>query len=144
MVIQRSPASPANAPAGGPSSSAGGSHLAGVAASGVGAENAGDVLDDDELGLQLSDGSVELGPEVALTISSFSFACQREVRTGEASAQNVDRLYLAPVNLTDVAVDGQSRPLLSEHSPAGRVDLYLPDDLPQADHFAGEVQAADP
>ncbi len=142
-MTQRSPASAANAPAGGPSSSAGGVGPAGVALSGDGAEDAGDVLDDDELGPQLSDGSVELGPEVALTISSFSLACQREVRTGEPSAQNLDRFDAAPVNLSHVAVQRHSWPLLSQNLPAGCVHLHLPHDLTEADHFAGEVQPSD-
>ena len=93
--------------------------------------------------MQRSDGSDELGPEIAFTVSSFSLACQREVRAGEASTQNVDRLDLGPVDLGHIAVERQARPLRGQNRAAGLVYFDLPDDLAQPEQLQRQVQTTE-
>jgi hypothetical protein len=92
------------------------------------APSAGDVLDDDEAGPELSDDAPELPPEAgALAFEPRAEPRRRDVLAGEASADETNGSECCRPDSSDIVVPPCVRPVLREDLAAERVDLDLPD-----------------
>jgi hypothetical protein len=106
-------------------------------------EKGGDVLHDDVAGSKLANDPGELGPKTrAGAVDARSSAGAAEVLTGEAAAEEVDRVELAGSDLSHVLESDGVGEAPGEDGPAEGVELDLPGDAhPGA--LEAEVETAD-
>ena len=109
------------------------------------ADEAGDVFDEDISGSESCDCTPEFKPQsgtIAL-LNSLAFAGSADVLAGESTGEHIRAGDFRPVHFSDIAVDGDSWPMLSEDGAAERVALAEPDGAEASGPFEAEVDAAD-
>jgi hypothetical protein len=107
-------------------------------------EEGGHVLHDDVAGSKLANDPGELGPKTrAGAVDPGSSAGAAEVLTGEAAADEVDRVEVVDPDLSHVLVSGGAGEVTGEDGSAVGVELDLPVD-PHPGPLEAEVESADP
>jgi hypothetical protein len=87
-------------------------------------EKRGDILHDDVAGAKLANETGVLDPEAAaLTREPRAFASNGDILAGEAAANNVNCSDIRALQLSNVTMDGDMRPVLCQH--AARVFFNL-------------------
>jgi hypothetical protein len=87
-------------------------------------EKRGDILHDDVAGAKLANETGVLDPEAAaLTREPRAFASNGDFLAGEAAAKNVNCSDIRALQLSNVTMDGDMRPVLCQH--AARVFFNL-------------------
>jgi hypothetical protein len=99
------------------------------------------IFQEDVAGSQLANGTVGLGPHVALVIFSSVLASDAKGLTGKSGADELDGFNVSPVNLSDVSVPSDIGPVALQNLRAELIALDLPHRAPSAG-FDGAIEAA--
>ncbi|KPI04487.1 hypothetical protein OK074_4621 [Actinobacteria bacterium OK074] len=113
--------------------------------SGPGGEEAADILDHHQAGVEGGDGVDDVAPQAGAGAGgqSGAGAGDGQVLAGESGGQDTHGVRLVPVDALDVSVVGDAGPVAGEDPDGVRVALRVPDGVSSEGGPDAEVEAAD-
>jgi hypothetical protein len=104
-------------------------------------DEAGNVLQQEDLWSKYPHRRGDVGPQVARVIGTPSLSGQRVGRAGRPRHDHVDLGHVQPVDLRDVTQVEGVRPVVGQDRDTGRIGLGVPGHLAAEDLLGGQVQA---